>query len=88
VPVVFGIDTGTENQNRWNNSGPMGTGFVTGATGISHTACGHQKVSAKRAATIVQLRKSFALLMGTGLQTGNGGIIQRDCGPRRKARWK
>jgi len=75
-------------ENRWNNLGPTGTGFVTGAAGIGHVACGHWKGSVKRAATIAQLKSWFAPSTGTGCPSGNGGIDQRDCGPGRRVGWK
>jgi len=72
-------------ENRWNNSGPTGTGLVTGATGIGHTACGCLKVFAKKVAINVRAKRSSALSMGSGFRNGSGGNAQKDHGPGRKA---
>src|SRR5882724_5354193 len=64
------------------------TGFVTSAASIGPIVFGCLRVSAKRAATIAWLKKSFVRLMGSRCPNGSSRTAQKDHGPGRKARWK
>ena len=70
--------------NRWNNSGPTGTGFVTGAAGIGHTACGHLKVSAKRAVTIAWLKDRLHRRWRPGFKTETVGLSRGFVAPEER----
>ena len=87
MPVDSGSDTITENQNRENRPGPMGTGSGTSASDTALTVSGCQNVSDKNHATIVQPRKWSAPLLAFGFPTRNGRIDQeeRGHGLRRRA---
>ena len=58
--VNSGVDTGTENQNRWTNPGPMEIGPATGASGISSTVSGHLRAYTRKVVTIARVKRSHA----------------------------
>ena len=84
--ILSGIDTGTENRNRWSNLGPMGSGPATSAIGTGPTASGHWKVFARSPATNVRHRRLCAWSQGCGSPIGNNRTAQepKDHGPGRK----
>ena len=64
--LFLGICSGTENQNRRSNLGPMGSGPATSANGTSHTASGCLRAYARRAVINAQLKRSYAWSMESG----------------------